>query len=346
MVGCPICIGQKYSMLLSIIIPTLNRQNYLVEAINSVLDQSLPPENYEIIVVDNGSSDNTRQVIQNLNKENLNRIRYFHEKKSGLHNARHKGLKEARGEILVFADDDIIAAPLWLEMILENFKSKDVALVGGKILPRWEGKIPDWIDLFKNYTKYGWTIGYLSLLDFGDKAKIIPGKYVFGCNFSIRKKILFECGGFHPDAMPEELIKYRGDGETALANTVQAKGYKIMYEPTALIYHRVPPERLTIEYFCRRAFNQGVSESFSEIRLQHGLSSHCRLHPSIQSYNFLKRMKQFGSRLLANKTSSHNAIHPIRQKVAEAREAGKAFHQRQVNQDKNLLDYVLQKTYF
>jgi GT2 family glycosyltransferase len=309
------------------------------------LNQSLPPDGYEIIVVDNGSTDDTRAAMERIQKRNGTRVRYVHENRPGLHNGRHRGFGEARGEILVFADDDIIATPMWLESILKSFTSDDVALVGGKILPKWEGEVPDWISVFKKETEFGWVNGYLSLLDFGNAPQEIPGKYVFGCNFSIRRNVLTECGGFHPDGMPQDLIQYRGDGETALANTVQARGYKIMYEPKAVIYHCVPPERLTEHYFCRRAFNIGISESYTEIRHQHGLDL-LPLSSPVPKSTLIAAVKKMVRKIYLKKRFSHAAVHPIRQQVAEARKAGKSFHQDQVAHDKKILYYVLQKTYF
>ena len=332
-------------MFLSVIIPTRNRCQWLKDTIKSVSNQSLSPDSYEIIVVDNGSIDNTKAVVNTLKKRNRAQVRYVHENRPGLHNGRHSGLKKARGEILVYVDDDIIAAPIWLEMILKTFAADDVALVGGKVLPKWEGEVPQWISLFKNEIEFGWTIGYLSLLDFGNASKEIPGKYVFGCNFSVRKDVLVDCGGFHPDGMPEELIQYRGDGETALAQSIQARGYKIMYEPKALVYHRVPPKRLTVEYFCRRAFNQGVSESYTEIRHQHGLDR-ASLPSSDLKATFVTRTKVLLRKFFSKKIPPQNVLHPIRLQIAKAREAGKSFHRNKVTHDQEFLKYVLQKTYF
>jgi len=335
-----------YNMLkISVIIPTRNRSKYLIDAVKSVLDQSLDQSAYEILIVDNGSEDDTRATAERLEKRNPRRLRYIYENKPGLHHGRHRGIWEAGAEILVFIDDDIIAAPRWLEMITDTFGSNDVALVGGKVLPRWEGEVPQWLNSFKKENEFGWTIGYLSLLDFGNTPREIPGKFVFGCNFSIRKSVLVECGGFHPDGMPEELIQYRGDGETALSKSVQAHGYKIIYQPRALIYHRIPPERLTVDYFCRRAFNQGISKSFTEIRHEYGLN----LMPafaSVSQRSPATRAKELFSRFFSRKRPFRNPYRAIRQQIAKSHEAGKSYHKSQVADDPKILEYVLQKTYF
>ena len=242
----------------------------------------------------------------------------------------------ARGEILVYADDDIIAFPSWLESIKNTFNDTNVVLVGGKNSPKWEGVLPDWMNLFKSETGYGWTIGYLSLLDFGNSIKEIPAQYVFGCNFSIRKSVLFECGGFHPDAMPQELIRYRGDGETALSLSIMEKKYKTIYEPKASIYHRVPSERLTIDYFCRRAFNQGISDSFTEIRRKHGLPNELP-QPNFSLWiNFKKKVKSFIFR--SGKTSNR---HPIVKQVKKSHEEGISYHRKEVAKDPELFKYIL-----
>ena len=325
-----IYIGRGYKML-SVIIPTLNRSEYLKQAVESILNQTLSADNYEIIVVDNGSGDDTKTVIHELNEKNNSRIKFVLEPAPGLHNGRHRGAKESKGAILVFADDDIIAAPGWLRAIHKTFKDPTVALVGGKILPKWEGDVPKWIDFFRNQTEYGWTIGHLSLLDLGDIRKEIPAHYVYGCNFSIRKSVLFECGGFHPDAMPQELIKYRGDGETALSRKITEKGHRAVYEPEATVFHQVPGERLTVDYFCRRAFNQGVSDSFTEMRSNGGVC---------------KTTEKRGIGDIINRLIMIVREQPIQRKGRASYLKGKEFHRKSVEADPELLSYVLRETYF
>jgi glycosyltransferase involved in cell wall biosynthesis len=318
-------------ILISVIIPTLNRYEYLTQAVESSLNQSLRSDSYEIIVVDNGSVDKTAAVVEEINKRNDFRIKYIYEPAPGLHNGRHRGAKKAKGDILVFADDDIIATQGWLRAIQETFKDPAVALVGGKILPKWEGDVPDWIDLFNTVNEYGWTIGHLSLLDFGDSRKQIPAGYVYGCNFSIRKSVLYECGGFHPDAMPQKLIKYRGDGETALSRAIEGKCYKVIYEPKATVYHCVPRSRLTLDYFCQRAFNQGVSDSYTEIRRNSGVRG---------------ATGKSGRGGIINRLIRIVREKPVQKKVRASYLEGKEFHRKSVEADPEILSYVMRETYF
>ncbi len=331
-------------MFLSVIVPTRNRALFLKDALESILKQNLCKEEFEVLVVDNGSTDQTAEVVEEFIAKS-NQIRYFFAPEPGLHVGRHLGAREAKGEILVYVDDDIIATSDWLEAIKNAFNNPKVALVGGKILPKWEGDVPEWINLFKHEVEYGWTIGYVSLLDFGNVPREIPAYYVYGCNFSIRKSVLFECGGFHPDSMPQELIQYRGDGESALSLTIMGKGYKSFYEPKASVYHRIPPERLTLDYFCRRAFNQGVSDSYTEIRRKHGLDN---VFPrNSEKASLLSRRLEKLSRLFMHwKTKIVPEQHPVKKQIIRAYEKGKSYHRKQVAKDPKLLEYVLKENYF
>src|SRR5215216_4801701 len=102
--------------MISVIIPTYNRATLLRKALQSIVKQTLSKKEFEVIVIDNNSTDNTAEVVSQY-AYNWNNLKYFHESSAGLHAARHRGLKESAGEILVFADDDIEALPSWLEGI-------------------------------------------------------------------------------------------------------------------------------------------------------------------------------------------------------------------------------------
>lgn len=252
---------------ISVIIPTLNRAPYLRTALESVLNQTLDRKFYEIIVVDNGSVDHTKKVVQDLNRLYENAIRYFYEPEPGLHVGRHLGVKKSRGHILSFIDDDIIAFHEWLGNVLKSFESRsDAALVGGKILPAYEIDPPAWYDSLWDTNDFGKIEGWLALVDLGKKVKEIPPDYVYGCNFSIRKTVLEKCEGFHPDYMPWKLKKYIGNGETYVSEFIQRNNLGTIYNPEASVYHRIPAKRLTRSYFGKRAYLQAISYSYSITR--------------------------------------------------------------------------------
>lgn len=242
----------------SVIIPTYRGKSHLRKTIQSLKNQKFE-ENYEIIIVDNSSDAEIKQIVEEEGKSpgGANRIIYVEEPNIGLHNARHRGAKIAEGEILVFIDDDVEADPNLLKEITKPYDSSDVGCVGGKILPKWECEPPEWINLFPKW--------YLSILDDEDGPKEV--QWIYGCNFSIRKELLFELGGFNPDAFGEkEMWWCRGDGEIGLLRKVHSVGKKIIYNPDAVVWHFIPKRRLSIEYFKERAFKSGIEASFSKYR--------------------------------------------------------------------------------
>jgi glycosyltransferase involved in cell wall biosynthesis len=249
-------------MKLSVIIPTRNRADLLKKVLESIVKQSLNQLYFEVIVVDNGSSDNTRAIMHDFNSQ-IKNLRYFYDATPGLHVGRHLGLKESKNEILVYLDDDVELLPEHLENVLESFNDNEVVLVGGKNLPRFESTPPTWLQKMWDETK---IIGHLSIIDLGDDIKMINSNYVWGCNFSIKKSVLYEAGGFHPDAMPQELIKFRGDGESYISQYIADKKYTTLYNPKVSVYHFVPNNRMTEEYFCTRMYNQGISDSYTKLR--------------------------------------------------------------------------------
>lgn len=176
-------------------------------------------------------------------------------------------MREARADLLVFADDDVEAFPTWLQSILDIFiKYPDAVLVGGKCLPSFEVTPPKWLDSLWQSTQWGRANGWLSLVDLGEEIRSIPSDYVYGCNFAIRRSILSNCGGFHPDGMPWDKKEFRGDGESHVSAWISRQGLKSYYHPLASVYHYVPKERLTFSYLCRRAFLQAISYSFMVTR--------------------------------------------------------------------------------
>jgi len=257
-------------MLLTVVIPTRNRADLLATALGSIVDQDLPPDQFEVLVIDNGSSDRTKEVVDQM-RSRLSSLRYYYEPEPGLHVGRHRGLKEASTELLVYADDDIRAEPTWLSAIAENFSDPNVTMVGGNNYPDFKGPVPAWLDkLWAVPSQGGQMLGQLSILSLPDGRRTISPMLIWGCNFSIRKQVLLDAGGFHPDSMPGELIHFRGDGETHVSRYVQKHELGCIFDSRASVYHAVTPERMTTTYFRQRAFNQGISDSYAALRLSPG----------------------------------------------------------------------------
>lgn len=254
----------------SVVIPTRNRAKSLKRALHSLIfNQRALSSSYEIIVVDNGSSDNTKDIVDYYRKS-FDNLQYIYEKKPGLHMGRHRGFKAATSEILAYLDDDIIAFPTFISSATEIFNNQKAVLAGGKVLPSFESAPPVWIVNMwsKGYVEDGHRVlGSLSLVDLGDQIKEISPFRVFGCNFITKKSIVRKANGFHPDGMPETKLFYRGDGETHISRFIAMQGLKTIYHPGASVYHVIPENRMTQEYFEHRSLRQGISDSYSDLRL-------------------------------------------------------------------------------
>jgi glycosyltransferase involved in cell wall biosynthesis len=297
----------------------------LQKALVSLQGQPLALTDFEIIVVDNGSTDNTRALVSELKKE-TNNIHYCFENRPGLHVGRHLGARLARGEILSFIDDDVEVFPTWLEGIIDSFQDNSIKMAGGKNLPKFEQLPPRWILEIWNGDSDRRILDVLSILDLGDEVKLIDPLLVFGCNFSIRKSVLLEAGGFHPDGMPRELVRYRGDGETHVARHLKGKSYHALYHPKASVYHMISSNRMTEEYFKQRSFLQGISDSYTSIRSHR---KNMRIY-----FKFLKYL-----------VCSINSGARITTKMQGAYFKGYMYHRNQVKRDPSLFQWVMREDY-
>lgn len=253
--------------MISVVIPSRNRADMLGLALRSIVNQDLSRAEFEVIVVDNGSTDHTQSVIKDF-QSRLTNLTAIYAPKPGLHTGRHTGMKTAKSAVLVFADDDIEALPTWLSTIQDLFKHPSVAMAGGNTLPMFLQEPPAWLLSLWHKTA---SDGSRSLPSLSIQQRPV-GRYdispyqVWGCNFAIRKDVLLAAGGFHPDGMPQELVRFRGDGETYVSTYVLKNRFKCIFDSSASVYHKVTPERMTLQYFRQRGFNQGVSDSYTQLR--------------------------------------------------------------------------------
>lgn len=327
---------------LTVIIPTRNRAKTLSATLESIEKQTLDQSLFEVIVCNNNSTDNTSEIANSfVNK--FQHFKYIITSEPGLHVGRNKGFREAKGDILVYVDDDIEAIPEWLCTINEVFKDEHIALVGGKNLPKWEVDPPDWaLGLWKPNKDGNRIVGSFSLIDLGDQIKEINPYYVFGCNFSVRKSIIKETKGFHPDGMPQEIIEYRGDGESAISDYIKQRGYKTIYHPNASIYHVVSRERLTIDYLRKRGFNQGVSSSYTTIRSQKSTTKIKAINLKSNLKNLLIFQLQFLRNIIKRMTVGGNIY---QQAIDQGTKEGYTFHQNKVKESPALKAWVMKDNY-
>lgn len=331
----------------SVLIPTYNRSTELLEAVQSVIAQDAQFE-FEILILDNASDPTLRIDVGKISARSRMTIQYIPVPEIGLHNCRHAGAKVARGEILVFVDDDVIANKGWLQSMVDTFNDPAVHLVGGPILPRYESDPPDWLEEFWKTTAKGKrSCSYLSLLDFGREPCQIDPDYIWGANFAIRRETLNRVGGFHPDSLPWELRRFRGDGETAVTHKARSLKLKAFYQPVALVFHRVPQSRMTIEYFEKRAYLQGISNSFTRIRTNGGILPAKITPPFLDWKASLLGVKKVVRQLLKLETTfPPEPYHEIKARVKAAYQVGYKYHQYEIHNDPTLLEWVLRPDYW
>jgi glycosyltransferase involved in cell wall biosynthesis len=255
---------------LSVIIPTRNRCKLLQETLDSLMLQTLESKFFEIIVIDNGSTDLTFSTSQKYYSK-FNNFRYFYCATPGLHVGRNIGFLESKSEILVYCDDDIEPNREWLFTIKQCFDSDEsIGVLGGNNIPKFIENPPDWLsEMWQISTPFSSNkmIPELSLiyLKYKKLTNINPS-LIWGCNFSIKRSIVESAGGFNPDGMPVNMLMYRGDGESNMANFAIKMGYKTMFHPLASVYHKVTKDRMVEEYFKDRSFAIGISASYSTLK--------------------------------------------------------------------------------
>ncbi|MBD3272738.1 glycosyltransferase [Candidatus Dependentiae bacterium] len=317
----------------SIIIPTFNRADILLKSLESITNLEFDKKLFEVIVIDNNSSDSTKDVVLSFETKIKNLI-YVFEGRSGLVVARHLGANLAKGSVLCYLDDDAFVTKKWLLGIDKVFKDESIVLAGGPIFPIYEVKPPRWIKYFWKKIPEGKYLEELSLIDLGEKKQKIKPYFVFGCNFIIRKNVLFDLKGFNPDGLPWDKIVYRGNGEGGLADKIYQEKLNVIYSPEVKVYHYMPKTRLTSDFFLRCFYKKGVTISFNLLRTK----KRSEINLKNINYNLIDLFLSF-----LNK--DYNSYLNIKNKGYVNLKNGFDEHQKKFLLDKNFREYVLRENY-
>lgn len=166
---------------------------------------------------------------------------------------------------MAYLDDDVILQENWFSVLFSiNLVNDRTKLIASRVLPLYESNPPFWIS--NQWEKYK-NIFELSIIDLGDNEQVVSPYSVYGCCFIVDKKFLLDIDGFHPDAMPWDLIAFRGDGESYVSWMAEINKFVAIYNPQLITYHWVSNNRMTFKYFLKRHFMQGISDCFTAIRL-------------------------------------------------------------------------------
>lgn len=239
-------------IVVSVVICTYNRASILEETLQSFVDvRGAQDACVELLIVDNNSNDLTAQVVDRY-KAQLPGMRYVFEPELGLSYARNAGIRQARGALVAYVDDDVLFDAGWIEAVRKIFlDTPEASCMGGQSIPIFEGGRPEWLkDSFLG--TYGSTLSGMSI-----KWMLYP-EHPYGLNMVFRRDVFARVGMFNPSLgrIKDNLLSME---ETEYFMRVSQAGLKVIYNPAALLYHRIPASRTEKDWIMSRYYWQGIS---------------------------------------------------------------------------------------
>lgn len=234
----------------TVAIPTYNRADFLRQTLAGIVAQQFPRDHFEVLVIDNNSKDHTRAVVAEFASAHP-APRYLQESRQGLDYARNRAIAEARGEIVLFADDDILVQPDWLAQmavpLLADGGQRKIGAVGGEVIPVFPDGLPDWVREWHAPLAFRPDAGPL-------EKKHSP----MGANLAFPKWVFAELGLFHT-ALDRAAGNYFSGGDSEMVRRVRAAGLEVWFSPGAAVKHQMPASRTTFRYAARHAFDSARS---------------------------------------------------------------------------------------
>jgi glucosyl-dolichyl phosphate glucuronosyltransferase len=228
---------------------TYNRSRYLRETLAGIVRQAYPADCWELLVIDNNSTDDTPAVVSSFITANPAPRRVV-ELQQGLDHGRNRAIAEAQGDIIVLADDDILVEPDWLAKLVAPFSSENahsIGVVGGEVVPVFPDGLPAWLE------------GSHGPLAFrADPGPLKPGQAPMGANFAFPKWI-FQRFGLFDTRLDRQGASLFGGGDSEMIRRVRAAGLEAWFAPGARALHQMPASRLTFKYATRHAFDSARS---------------------------------------------------------------------------------------
>ncbi|MEN9636181.1 MAG: hypothetical protein RL077_4585 [Verrucomicrobiota bacterium] len=237
------------SLFVTVAIPTYNRAVFLRQTLTGLASQTFPATQFEILVIDNNSRDDTRAVVASFATQQP-APRYLLEKQQGLDYARNRAIAEAHGDLIIFGDDDILIQPDWLEQMIAPFLADPhghIGAVGGEVIPVFPDGLPAWVSEWHAPLAFRPDTGPLS-------ARHSP----MGANLAFRTHVFQSLGVFHT-ALDRAAGNYFSGGDSEMIRRVRHAGLAVWFAPKAAVKHQMPASRTTLRYATRHAFDSARS---------------------------------------------------------------------------------------
>ena len=237
------------SLFVTVAIPTYNRAAFLSQTLTGLASQTFPPTQFEILVIDNNSRDDTRAVVAAFATQRP-APRYLLEKQQGLDYARNRAIAEAHGDLIIFGDDDILIQPDWLEQMIAPFLADPhghIGAVGGEVIPVFPDGLPPWVAEWHAPLAFRPDLGPL-------EARHSP----MGANLAFPRRIFAQLGLFHT-ALDRAAGNYFSGGDSEMIRRVRTAGLEVWFAPGAAVKHQMPASRTTFRYASRHAFDSARS---------------------------------------------------------------------------------------
>jgi glycosyltransferase involved in cell wall biosynthesis len=238
-------------MDITVVLGTYNRAASLQTTLETFTSLRIPSGlSWELIVVDNNSTDNTRAVVERAARDAKFCIRYIFERTQGRSAALNTGIAAAQGEIVAFTDDDVLLHIEWISALKQAFDKFDCAAIAGRIVPVWNHPKPQWLEME----------GQQAVVNFelGEEYKEI-GFAPMGANSAFRKEVFSRHGVFRLDLGVSGSEHTITCDDTEFGDRLIRAGEKVVYSPDAIIFHPVDPKRTTKKYFLNWYYYNGRS---------------------------------------------------------------------------------------
>jgi len=242
-------------MDITVLICTRNRASTLRDCLESLTDSQLPQGvQWEVVVVDNHSSDQTCEVVKEFCHLLPGRFRYLYEATPGKSYALNAGIEAAKGSVVAFMDDDVKVTSTWLFHLTAPLLKGECAGTGGRTLPEKLIPLPSWLALSGPYALGGILA---AMFDLGNEACELD-RAPYGANMAFRRSMFEKYGGFRVDLGPSPCSDVpRPNEDTEFGRRLMAAGERLRYEPLAVVYHPISAERIEKNYFLSWWFDYG-----------------------------------------------------------------------------------------